>query len=266
MGVEYTLANEAIIHRIGISSQWVPTTSPSSAQSTQPPKKSNNEQVHPPPPSPSTHQLTTPSPKKILSLLQKSAREYYSQASSKCTTWSYFLPFPPPKKPDTPLLIGGLEIYTDKNALQKQIDDPVYFQSFQEIVKKEGLCVKEDELVAWYLTEGFVARGEHARPFGGNLISLSRSFVPFVKEKEPFVLTYAVFTRPKAPKELLLYVRYTDSKGMQSHSKAPEHVEVVKEIMKHTEGHMSKSTTIWKEVDDSFVSTVEGGPTDSSKL
>lgn len=93
-----------------------------------------------------------------------------------------------------------------------------------------------------------------------------RSFVPFVREKEPFVLTYAVFTRPKAPKELLLYVRYTDAKGMGSHSKAPEHVAVVKEIMKYTEGDVSKATSIWKEVEDSFVSTVEGGPIDSSKL
>ncbi|KAK4507400.1 hypothetical protein PRZ48_001135 [Zasmidium cellare] len=229
------------------------------------------------PPSPiAATTITNISPHQILTLLRTSAREYYRQPTAKCTTWSYFLPFP---KPTKPLLIGGLEIYTDKNALQKQIEDPVYFQSFQEIVKKEGLCVQEDELVAWYLSDGFVARGEHARPFGGNLVSLSRftgdreailkalrSFVPFVREKEPFVLTYAVFTRPKAPKELLLFVRYKDSKGMQSHSKAPEHVAVVKEIMKHIEGDVSKSTTVWQEVEDSFVSTVEGGPTDSSKL
>lgn len=87
-----------------------------------------------------------------------------------------------------------------------------------------------------------------------------------MREKEPFVLTYAVFTRPKAPKEIMLFVRYTDAKGMGSHSKAPEHVAVVKEIMKHAEGDISKSTSIWKEIEDSFVSTVEGGPTDSSRL
>lgn len=98
------------------------------------------------------------------------------------------------------------------------------------------------------------------------MLTLCRTFVPFVRNKEPDVLTYAVFTRTKAPKELLLFVRYRDSKAMKSHSNAPEHVAVVKEIMKHTEGDMSKSTSVWQEIDDSFVSTVEGGPTDSSKL
>lgn len=53
---------------------------------------------------------------------------------------------------------------------------------------------------------------------------------------------------------------------MKGHSNAPEHVDVVKEIMKHMENEMVKATSIWQEIDDSFVSTVEGGPTDSSKL
>lgn len=90
------------------------------------------------------------------------------------------MPFPPPKKADTPLVIGGLEIYTDKNALQKQVDDPVTFQAYHETAKKEALYSKEEELVAWYLTDGFVAREQHAKPFGGNLISLTK----FVGDRE----------------------------------------------------------------------------------
>lgn len=117
---------------------------------------------------------------KVLELLQKGAREYYRQPSAKCTTWSYFVPFPPPKKADAPLVIGGMEIYTEKQALQKQIDDPVFFQAFHETAKKESLYAKEEELVAWYLTAGFVAREQHAKPFGGNLISLSK----FVGDRE----------------------------------------------------------------------------------
>lgn len=93
-----------------------------------------------------------------------------------------------------------------------------------------------------------------------------RGFIPFVRDEEPGVLTYGCFSRPKAANELLLFVRYKDSKAMNSHSKAPEHVAVVKEIMKIIENDMSKSTTVWQEVEDSFVSTVEGGGTGSSKL
>lgn len=81
----------------------------------------------------------------------------------------------PPKNADAPHLVGGLEIYTEKNALQKQIDDPVFFQSYHETAKKEALYAKEEELVAWYLTKGFIARDQHAKPYGGGiLISLTK--------------------------------------------------------------------------------------------
>lgn len=126
---------------------------------------------------------------KVLELLKKGARDYYRQPSAKCTTWSYFVPSPPPKKADTPPVIGGLEIYTDKNALQKQVDDPIFFQAYHETAKKEALYAKDEELVAWYLTDGFMAREQHAKPFGGNLISLTR----FVGDREAILkaLRYA---------------------------------------------------------------------------
>lgn len=117
---------------------------------------------------------------KILDLLQKGARDYYRKPEAKCTTWSYFTPFPPPKTADAQLVIGGLEIYTEKQALQKQLDDPAFFQAYHETAKNESLYSRGEELVAWYLAAGFVAREEHARPFGGCLISLTK----FVGDRE----------------------------------------------------------------------------------
>jgi quinol monooxygenase YgiN len=54
-----------------------------------------------------------------------------------------------------------------------------------------------------------------------------RQFAPWVRENEPGVLTYAGFTRPKAPDEILLFVRYKDKKAMIGHDKAPEHQDAV---------------------------------------
>ncbi|CAK4034731.1 Hypothetical predicted protein [Lecanosticta acicola] len=219
------------------------------------------------------HPASLEKQERVLSLLRKSAREYYRLPSATCTTWSYFTPLP------KGLGVAGLEIYTEVSALQKQVDDPVHFQKYHEIVKKEGLYSKDEELVAWYLTAGFVARVNAGNNGGGNLVSLTKfigkkegvlkaleSFLPFVENKEPFVLTYAIFTRPKAPKEVLLFVRYKDSNAMKSHSKAPEHVAVVKEIMKHAENDIGKSTSVWQEVEDSFVSNQIGGHQTAPKL
>lgn len=47
-----------------------------------------------------------------------------------------------------------------------------------------------------------------------------------MKTDEPDVLTYAAFTRPKAPKEVVLFVRYKDTKALKAHSIAPEHQDV----------------------------------------
>jgi hypothetical protein len=69
----------------------------------------------------------------------------------------------------------GLEIYTSKQALQAQIDDPVFFQPYHELVRREDLYAKPEELVAWYLAAGFVSRQSGAQPFGGGvLISVSK--------------------------------------------------------------------------------------------
>jgi len=211
---------------------------------------------------------------RCLDLLRHSAREYYRSPQAKCTTWSYFTPFPPPKSGSTkPPIIGGLEIYTSKSALQSQINDPVYFQSYHDTVKRESLYSKPEELVGWYLTAGFIARGTNAEPFGGVLISVTRMvcknradvldfmkpFGQWVRTNEPGVLTYAIFTRPKAPKEILLFVRYEDAKALKGHSVAPEHKVVVEKLGEMLENDISKTTTLWQEVADSFVSNAIGG-------
>ncbi|KAK3619139.1 hypothetical protein LTR56_017617 [Elasticomyces elasticus] len=210
---------------------------------------------------------------RCLGLLQTNAREYYRQPSAKCTTWSYFQPLKPGKQP----VIGGLEIYTSKVALQAQVNDLVYFQPYHETVKREGLYSKPEELVAWYQTAGFVARGKGGKEGEDVLISTTRmeckdrqkvldvlqGFVLWVEENEPGVLTYAIFTRPKAANEVLLFVRYADRKVLKAHAEAPEHVEVVKALAAQQK---SNTTQLWKEVQDSFVSNIEGGNGVHSKL
>lgn len=50
----------------------------------------------------------------------------------------------------------------------------MYFQSYHEAVKREGLYEKPEELVAWYFADGFVAREADALPFGSALVSVTR--------------------------------------------------------------------------------------------
>ncbi|KAK5111130.1 hypothetical protein LTR62_005329 [Meristemomyces frigidus] len=227
------------------------------------------------------HPGTPEKQKRCLDLLRRSAREYYRQPSAKCTTWSYFTPFPPPKpgKPANPA-IGGMEIYTSKKALQSQVDDPAYFQSYHDTVKRENLYTKEEELVAWYRAAGFEARQGGGKEGEGVLISISRmqckdrqkvvetitDFAKWVLANEPFVLTYALFTRPKAPNEVVLFVRYADGKGLKSHGEAPEHVEVVKKLSTLLTGSLGKGTTLWQEVGDSFASQADDASGSRSKL
>ena len=67
-------------------------------------------------------------------------------------------------------MIVGLEVYTSKLALQAQVEDKVFFQSYHETVKRESLYSEPEELVAWYLADGFLARDVHAKPFGGGVV------------------------------------------------------------------------------------------------
>lgn len=175
---------------------------------------------------------------RCLDLLQHSAREYYRSPQAKCTTWSYFTTLKPSVNQHE---IGGLEVYTSKAALSAQTDDPVFFQKYHDIVKKEDLYEKPETLTAWYQAGGFLARDSAAMPYGrGVLVSASHlackdrdkvlehlvAFEGWVHGSEPGVLTYAIMTRPKAPNEILIVVRYNGGKAMNSHDQAPEHLAV----------------------------------------
>ncbi|KAK0941902.1 hypothetical protein LTR29_006628 [Friedmanniomyces endolithicus] len=209
---------------------------------------------------------------RCLSLLRHTARNYYRQPSAKCTAWSYFLPFKPSKNQEP--IIGGLEIYTSKTALQSQVEDPEFFQRYHRVVREEGLYAQPEELVAWYLSAGFVARPGRGKEGEGVIISLTkmtctdrakalavlRDFAPWVQAEEPGVLTYAIFTRPKAREEVMLFVRYEGTKALKMHSGAAEHVVVVKKLKELQKG---SETTLWREVPDSFVEETEVG--DGSK-
>ncbi|KAK1068376.1 hypothetical protein LTR12_013739 [Friedmanniomyces endolithicus] len=222
------------------------------------------------------HPSSPPAQDRCLSLLRHTARNYYRQPPAKCTAWSYFLPFKPLKN-QQPSIIGGLEIYTAKSALQSQVDDREFFQPYHRTVREEGLYAKPEELVAWYLTAGFVARsgstpGSNGRGKEGEgvVISLTtmtctdrakalgvlEDFAPWVQAEEPGVLTYAVFTRPKAREEVMLFVRYEGTKALKMHSGAAEHEVVVKKLKELQKG---SETTLWREVPDSFVEKTEVG-------
>ncbi|RMX71162.1 hypothetical protein D0869_15914 [Hortaea werneckii] len=218
------------------------------------------------------HPASSEKAERCINLLRTSAREYYRTPRANCTAWSYFTPLQPKKANSVanPPAICGLEIYTTKAALQSQVDDPVYFQRYHEIVKQENLYAKPEELVAWYPARGFLARDSSAdgeedgvlvsvtrmtakRSFD-DLMGILRPFVDWVTDTEPHVLTYAIFNRPKAPTELLLVVRYKDRKALKGHLEAPEHTDVVEKLSKVLDNDIAHSTTLWQEVSDSFVS------------
>ncbi|KAK5171807.1 uncharacterized protein LTR77_003443 [Saxophila tyrrhenica] len=172
-------------------------------------------------------------------MLRRSAREYYRSPAANCSTWSYSKSSKLADEND--FSICGLEIYTTKQAFSDQLNDPKYFQPYRQAVEDEKLYGKPAEHTAWYPAAGFVARDVDATTSGPALVSLSQlmckdrdaivnllsDFAGWVKENEPGVLTYAVFTRPKAPKEVMLFARYIDREAMDDHGEAPEHQEVV---------------------------------------
>lgn len=86
----------------------------------------------------------------------------------------------------------------------------------------------------------------------------NRNFLPFVRNQEPGVLTYSTFTRPKAAREVLVFARYRDGKALETHGEAREHGVAVEAIRSYLDPDFDfeKSTTLWREVDDSFVGGV----------
>lgn len=73
------------------------------------------------------------------------------------------------------VVIGGMEIYTDKQALSTQQNEP-WFVDFAKQVKDEGLYGPDEELVVWYPAAGFVSRSDSATPFGKGTVVMIAIF------------------------------------------------------------------------------------------
>jgi quinol monooxygenase YgiN len=134
-----------------------------------------------------------------------------------------------------------MEIYTSKAALQDQLNDTTFFQPFEKLVRDEQLGDKKEMMVAWYLAAGFLARSQ-GRAIGGDGVAVRvhqmtcagsgekeavvkglGEFAGWCRGSDPGVLTFALFTRKKAAREVLIYVRYRDEGNMRRIEGRPEY-------------------------------------------
>jgi len=155
--------------------------------------------------------------------------------------WSYFTPLPSASTAHNDLIVAGMEIYTSKAALQDQLNDPTFFQPFEKLVRDEQLCDKKETMVAWYLAAGFLARSRE-RVIGGEgvvarvhqmtctgsgekeaVVKGLGKFAGWCRGSDSGVLTFALFTRKKAAREILVYVRYRDEEAMRRIEGRPEY-------------------------------------------
>lgn len=178
----------------------------------------------------------------LLANLRRGARGYYRLPSSRCTAWSYLTPLHArPKENNDELLIAGLEIYSSKSALKEQLNDTTFFQPFEKLVAEEKLCRKEGSMLAWYLAAGYVTSSSQGETRGGDgvfvdvrrlscvgrgeredLVKGLDEFSGWCRGSDVGVLTFAVFTRRKSEKEVLVYVRYSDELSMKRVRERPE--------------------------------------------
>lgn len=191
------------------------------------------------------HPASKPAQSTLLTNLRHGARSYYRLPSSRCTAWSYLTPLHSrPKEEDAELLIAGLEIYTSKSALQDQLNDTTFFQPFEELVAEEKLCRKEGSMLAWYLAAGFLTRSSQRELKGGGgvvIVEVRRlscvgrverddvvrglsEFAGWCRGSDAGALTFAMFTRKKDEREVLVYVRYSDEVSMGRLTERPEWV------------------------------------------
>jgi len=231
------------------------------------------------------HPKDESSKSRVNQLLHKNL-PYYHDPKAKCTAWTYFTPSlrkgaPSLQVPkDTKhLVIGGFELYTEKSALSTQLEDPS-FKSYHQTVKDESLYSKDEDLVAWKPQGGYFSRTD-ASHAGKGVVVMTATFVckdgdsaqkvverlatyaAWVKENEPEVLTYAVLSRTKEPKEVLMFERYKNLGAIKAHGSSKE----FKAMFKDIRGHLGGTTTMneWEEMDGSFVGNVVGGQA-SAKL
>jgi quinol monooxygenase YgiN len=187
------------------------------------------------------HPSSFPQQTTLLDHLRQGARDYYRRPSSHCVAWSYLTPLQSDnnRNDDSEPLIAGLEIYTSKSALQQQLEDTTFFQPFERMVVEEKMYAREGTMEAWYLTAGFVTRSQGREEGGGRVVVSVRKLTCVNGEKEAVVkgldefadwsrgsdagvLSFAVFTRKKAEREVLVYVRYWDEATMRRVEDRPE--------------------------------------------
>lgn len=187
------------------------------------------------------HPATAPKQSTLLSSLRQGARGFYQLPSTRCIAWSYYTPLAPTTPENDDLTVAGLEIYTSKAALQDQLNDTTFFQPFEKLVRDQQLCDKKESMVAWYLAAGFLARSQ-ARAIGGGSVVVRvhqmtcagsgekeavvkglGEFAGWSRGSDSGLLTFAVFTRKKAAREVLVYVRYRDEGAMRRIEERPEY-------------------------------------------
>jgi quinol monooxygenase YgiN len=190
----------------------------------------------------SMHPSSFPKQTTLLDHLRQGARDYYRRPSSYCVAWSYLTPHQSSisHENDNEPIIAGLEIYTSKSALQEQLEDETFFQPFERMVIEEKMYAREGTMEAWYLTAGFITRCQGRQEGGGRVIVNVRKLTCVGGEKDAVVkgsdefagwsrgsdsgvLTFAVFTRKKAEREVLVYVRYRDETTMRRVEEGPEY-------------------------------------------
>ena len=177
----------------------------------------------------------------LLASLRQGARGFYLLPSTRCIAWSYFTPLPSAGTAHNDLIVAGMEIYTSKAALQDQLNDTTFFQPFEKLVRDEQLCDKKETMLAWYLAAGFLARSrERAISSNGVVVRVHQincvgssekdavvkglgEFAGWSRGSDMGVLTFALFTRKKAPREVLVYVRYRDEGAMRRIEGRPEY-------------------------------------------
>ena len=189
------------------------------------------------------HPSSPPKQSALLTALRQGARGFYRLPSTRCIAWSYCTPITPisPATAQDDLTVTGLEIYTSKAALQDQLNDTTFFQPFEKLVRDQQLCDKKETMVAWYLAAGFLARSqERIVGSGGVVVRVHQMTCAGSGEKEAVVkglgefagwsrgrdsglLTFAMFTRKKDAREVLVYVRYRDEGAVRRIEGRPEY-------------------------------------------
>ena len=107
------------------------------------------------------------------------------------------------------------------------------------MVVEEKMYAGKGTMDAWYLTAGFVTRCQGREEGGGWVVVSARKLTCVNGEKDAVVkgldefagwsrgsdsqiLSFAIFTRKKAEREVLVYVRYRDETAMRRVEDRPE--------------------------------------------